>query len=83
MVGNQVAPEVLEQLFGVQAVPDAYTAAQLALLPGGKQRVVRSCECVGGRLSEPLRMLPAGEERGKEVRCSREWWCGERRRRAV
>ena len=35
MVGNQVAPEVLEQLFGVQAVPDAYTAAQLALLPEG------------------------------------------------
>lgn len=35
VVGNQVAPEVLEQLFGVQAVPDAYTAAQLALLPEG------------------------------------------------
>ena len=35
VVGNQVAPLVLEQLFGVQSIPDSYTAAQLTLLPEG------------------------------------------------
>ena len=35
VVGNQVAPLVLEQMFGVQSIPDSYTAAQLTLLPEG------------------------------------------------
>lgn len=39
VVGNQVAPTLLEQLFGVQAVPDAYTAAQLSLLEEGNNEL--------------------------------------------